>query len=86
MITQIQNSNGSLVDFSAFEGSVCTPSDDTIFSSSQLFVGTAGDIAVKFSSGEVVTFKNIANGSFLPINVVKVMATNTTATDIILLK
>jgi hypothetical protein len=48
-----------------------------------LFVGTAGNIQVTMVGGQTVVFKNIAAGTFLPIQVKRVWATNTTATDII---
>lgn len=61
-----------------------------------LFNGVAGDLTVQMatkngnttlaaqSANHELTYKNIANGSFLPIQVVRVAAT-TTATDIIAL-
>lgn len=50
-----------------------------------LYVGTGGDLRVLTYSGDDVVFKNVANGSFLPVQVVKVFSTNTTASDIIAL-
>ena len=59
-----------------------------------LFVGVAGDVKVQMAAqngytstqaapaNEAVTYKNIANGSFLPIQVVRV-DDSTTSTDII---
>jgi hypothetical protein len=59
-----------------------------------LFVGVSGDVKVQMAqqngntstaatpANEAVTYKNIADGSFLPIQVVRV-DDNTTATDII---
>ena len=59
-----------------------------------LFVGTTGNVRVQMAqqngntstaatpANEAVTYKNIADGSFLPIQVVRV-DDNTTATDII---
>ena len=38
---------------------------------------------VETAGGDDVVFKNLATGSFVPVQVVKVFATNTTATDII---
>ncbi len=60
-----------------------------------MFVGTAGDIHVKMAEqgGNVNAantpanltqiYKNIANGSFMPIQVIQVYVGDTTATDII---
>jgi hypothetical protein len=50
-----------------------------------LYVGTGGDLVVTTASGDKTTFVNIQDGSFLPIQVVKVWATGTTADDIIAL-
>ena len=60
-----------------------TPSDATVVSFSSLYVGGAGDVAVTMVSGDVVTFSAVPAGSFLPIQVTKVMSTNTTATLIL---
>lgn len=50
-----------------------------------LYVGTGGNLKVRTAGGDDVTFNNIQNGSFLPINVVRVFATGTTATNIVAL-
>ena len=50
-----------------------------------LFVGTGGNIQVITIGGSTLILKNIADGSFLPIQVTRVMATSTTATDIVAL-
>lgn len=49
-----------------------------------LFVGTGGDIKVFMANDSVpILFKNIPDGTFLPIQVTRVFATDTTATDIV---
>tara|TARA_B100001778_G_C18398890_1_gene543306 strand:+ start:111 stop:608 length:498 start_codon:yes stop_codon:yes gene_type:complete len=57
-----------------------------------LFVGNTGDVNVKMavdkgslpvSTGEQMLYKNLANGTFMPIQVVQVLATSTSATDIL---
>jgi len=50
-----------------------------------LYVGVAGDVKVKMVGGNDVVFKGATAGSFLPINVLQVFATGTTATDIVAL-
>lgn len=50
-----------------------------------LYVGTGGDLAVVTVGGDSVVFTNIQDGSFLPIQVLKVLATGTTATNVIAL-
>jgi hypothetical protein len=50
-----------------------------------LYVGTSGNLKVRTAGGDDVTFNNIQSGSFLPINVVRVFSTGTTATNIVAL-
>lgn len=63
-----------------------TPDDDTDLSVGcrGLYVGVGGDVTVVMF-GEIVTktFKNAAEGRVLPIRVRRVMATGTTATNIL---
>lgn len=48
-----------------------------------LYVGGGGNLKVTTVGGNDVTFVNIQDGSFLPIQVIKVFATGTTATSIV---
>jgi hypothetical protein len=50
-----------------------------------LYVGGAGDLRVITSGGDDVTFYGVEAGSFLPVSVLKVWATGTTATNILAL-
>jgi hypothetical protein len=50
-----------------------------------LYVGTGGILRVLTAAGDDITFKNVPNGTFLPVQVVRVFAGVTTATDIIAL-
>lgn len=50
-----------------------------------LYVGTGGDLVVTTVAGDKVTFVNTQGGTFLPIQVVKVWSTGTTAANIIAL-
>lgn len=70
----------------------CTPSDfdGTEFSifkpmSGLLYVGGAGDLAVVTDGGDAVTFSAVPAGSFLPVHIKQVKATDTTATEILAL-
>lgn len=84
---RLVNPSGIPVTLSAKTGVAVTPSDTLTFDLAQLFVGVGGDVAVKFASeATTVVFKGIGAGSFLPINVVQVLATGTTATDIVALR
>jgi hypothetical protein len=63
-----------------------TPSDTADNSFVGLYVGGAGDVAVKSeaggSGGAAVVFKAVPAGTILPIRTCRVMNTNTTATNI----
>jgi nitrogen fixation protein len=56
----------------ATEGVAVTVNTD--LNGAALYVGTGGDITVEMSSGQSVTFKNVPDGTFLPIAVAKVTA------------
>lgn len=48
-----------------------------------LYVGSGGDLAVTMLSGATVVFTSVAGGSLLPLRVVRVRATGTTAGAIV---
>jgi len=62
----------------------------TNLTGSVLYVGTGGTIRVvmsgKRNASDAIDFVNVPNGSFLPVTVDFVLATGTTASDIISLK
>ena len=60
-----------------------TTSDTTEVGYSGLYIGVTGDVAIKGIGGVAVTFKAVPAGTILPIVVNRVMATNTTATNIL---
>jgi hypothetical protein len=68
----------------AFRAAAVTASDATLLPATRaLWVGGAGNVAVLFSGdAAAVTLVGVAAGTLLPIQVVKVMSTNTTATSI----
>lgn len=74
------------------QAAACTPSDTvsaaTNLNSSILYVGVVGDVSVIMAGKRsgAITFKNVPGGSFLPVTVDFVLATNTTATEIIAVK
>ena len=47
-----------------------------------LMVATAGDVAVKFKSGDTLTLPGLTPGVVYPLRVARVMATGTTATGL----
>lgn len=85
----------------ATEAAVCTPSDTisvaTNLNSSALYVGTGGDVNLIMynvtpvnggdpTSADAILFKNVPDGGFLPVITGYVLATGTTATDIVRIK
>jgi len=50
-----------------------------------LYVGVAGNLRVKTTGGDIVTFTNINTGAFIPVQVLRVYATGTTAASILAL-
>lgn len=70
-----------------------TPSDTVNISSVSggtnngcvLYVGSAGNLRVQTVGGDDVTFNNINTGAFIPVQIVKVYATGTTASNILAL-
>ena len=76
-------------DFATIASTV-TASDTTFLNGVALYVGTGGDVQVimknvENTAGNVVIFKNVPDGSFLPAIVDYVMAA-TTAADIVSVK
>jgi hypothetical protein len=80
----------------AFNAEVVTPNDsqDITIAGSPitgiengvlLYVGTGGDLTITTIGGQTVTLVNIADGSYVPIQVKKVWATGTTANNLIAL-
>ena len=61
-----------------------TPADsDLAVDFRSIFVGGAGDVAIKSSGGETVTFVGVLAGSILPVRCRQIRSTNTNATDIV---
>ncbi|MDB5550939.1 MAG: hypothetical protein JWL86_923 [Rhizobium sp.] len=84
MPDRFQNSSPSLSGPAA-HGFAVTPNDSTTLSETTraLYVGSAGAVAVLMASGASLTFTGVPAGTVLPVRVTKVMATGTSATDIL---
>ena len=48
-----------------------------------VYIGTTGNIRVLTAQGDDVTFNNVPAGAVLPVQVIRVFATNTTATNLV---
>lgn len=71
-------------------GTAVTPNDSTDLPGGRaygLYIGGAGNVAVVHSAGSTaVTYIGVPVGTILPVEVTRVMATNTTATNIVALR
>jgi hypothetical protein len=50
-----------------------------------LYVGTGGTLRILTADGDDVTLVNVADGTFIPIQVIRVFASTTDAADIVAL-
>jgi hypothetical protein len=50
-----------------------------------LYVGTGGILRVFTAGGDDITLLNVANGTFIPLQVIRVFASTTTANNIVAL-
>ena len=62
-----------------------TPSDSTEVAYSAIYVGTTGNVAIETPAGDTVTFTSVPVG-VLPVCAVKVLATGTSASNLVGLK
>lgn len=61
-----------------------TPATTTFTNASRgIFVGTGGNVNLVTAGGETVLFTNVPNGTLLPVVTKGVLATSTTASDIV---
>lgn len=62
-------------------------SDDLVYDPAPIavYVGTGGHVALSDADGDIAIFKNVPNGTILPLQPTKIRATGTTAADIVLL-
>jgi len=62
-----------------------TPSDavELIRATRALYVGQTGNVRVKTTSGDIITFANMLGGILYPVRVVQVFSTGTTASDLV---
>jgi hypothetical protein len=69
----------------ATRAAAVTPNDSTVVNAISLYIGTTGNVAVVLKEGDAaVTFSTVPVG-ILRVNAYKVMATNTTASNIVAL-
>lgn len=83
---QIQSPNGWPLNMIVGKADVVVPNVATILQPGLLYVGVGGDVLCRpVGNKTLVLFKNIPNGSFLPVYVDVVSgAASTTATDMLI--
>jgi hypothetical protein len=71
-------------DNPAENGFAVTPNDSTDLTATTraLFVGGAGNLRITTSGGDTFTMTGVLAGSLIPVRVVRVLSTGTTATNI----
>lgn len=69
----------------AVKGFAITPSDITDLTNTTryIYVGGAGAVAIMFRDGTTVTLAAVPVGTLLPVRAMRVLATGTTATNLI---
>lgn len=69
----------------ATDGTAITPSDteEIGFVTRAIYVGGGGNVRVVMRGGQTLTFSGVGQGTFLPIRALQVLATGTTATDLV---
>lgn len=77
----------SVLDSPSTDGFAVTPDDNTDveFITRYLYIGGAGDVSLVTKGGSTLTFSGLTAGTLLPVRVSRVMATGTTATNILAL-
>lgn len=73
------------LDSPAAYATAITPSDteDLSHVSRAIYVGTGGNLTVTMQGGGDAVFRNLPNGSLLPVRVTRVKSTGTTADDLL---
>lgn len=65
------------------DAAAVTPSDTNTFNPSVLFVGGVGNVTLKTAQGSTVLFFSVPGGSIIPVQAIQVLATGTTASNIV---
>ena len=73
------------MDGPAEHAETITPSDAALLNRATrgLYIGGAGNLRVEMVGGEIVMFTGVLAGAYYPLRVLRVMATGTTATNLI---
>lgn len=86
-VIEVENDNGLAVVTAIASGAdyVVYSQRDIPSNGCVLYVGGLGDVRVLTAGGDDVVFSALPAGTFVPVNVVRVFSTNTTATNLVAL-
>ena len=65
------------------DAALITPNDATFIQCNGIYVGTTGTVTVVTAGGTSVLFTAVPAGAIIPLQIVKIMATGTSASNII---
>lgn len=65
------------------DAAAVTPNDTVTFNPSVVFVGGTGNVTVRTAQGTDVLFFAVPGGTVLPVQVIRVYTTGTTASNIV---
>lgn len=65
------------------DAAAVTPNDSTLFNPSVIYVGGSGNVKVTTAQNTDVTFTAVPTGAVLPVQVIRVFTTGTTATNMV---
>ena len=84
--TVVESLNQMIYEDAVAVTAVDSGSDHAVGAHTALYVGVGGNAVVTMQSGNNITFTNLASGQILPIKFTTVVATNTTATNMVALR
>jgi hypothetical protein len=70
-------------DLIPLDAQAVTPTDGAFVNLIGVFVGGAGNLRVRTAKGNLVTFTGVPAGTQIALGIVEVLATSTTATNIV---
>ena len=80
---KITNYSPTFPMFPGSAGSITPSNSENLPTPSVVYVGTSGNVAVTTPQGDQVTFVNVPSGSVIPVQVLQVRVTGTTATNLV---
>lgn len=81
------DTSGNPIIYQATRATAVTPSNTTVLEAGTLFIGSGGNVEVVLVGDSTpIVFNNVADGTFLPMLVKMVYTTNTTASNILILR